>query len=129
MPYKLYQKTMRHFVILFVLLVSTLSFSQNTVSIIGNITDNDVINEPLLYANVSIKGTSIEVNTDENGFFVFDNLKEGTYTLVCSFIGYETQELNVDIKSGRTASVNLALNPTSFSFSELTTASNIVGSN
>jgi len=129
LPYQIYIKTMRHFVILFVLFISAVSYSQNTVSIIGNITDNDVINEPLLYANVSIKGTSIEANTDENGFFVFDNLEEGNYTLVCSFIGYETQELNVDIKSGKTASVNLALNPTSFSFSELTTASNTVGSN
>jgi hypothetical protein len=120
---------MRHFVILIVLLLSALSYSQNTVSIIGNITDNETINEPLLYANVSIKGTSIEANTDENGFFIFDNLNDGTYTLVCSFIGYETQELNVDIKSGKTASVNLALKPTSFSFSELTSASNTVGAN
>lgn len=120
---------MRHFVILFVLLLSAISNSQNTVSIIGNITDNEIINEPLLYANVSIKGTSIEANTDENGFFFFDNLKEGTYTLVCSFIGYETQEINVEVKSDKTVSVNLALSPTSFSFSELTTASNTIGGN
>ena len=129
MPYQLSQKTMRHFVILFVLLLSALSYSQNTVSVIGNITDNEDFNEPLLYANVSLKGTSIEANTDENGFFVFDNLKEGTYTLVCSFIGYETKEINIEVKSGKTASVNLALNPTSFSFSELTSANNTVGSN
>jgi len=129
LPYQLSQKTMRHFVILFVLLLSALSYSQNTVSVIGNITDNEDFNEPLLYANVSLKGTSIEANTDENGFFVFDNLKEGTYTLVCSFIGYETKEINIEVKSGKTASVNLALNPTSFSFSELTSANNTVGSN
>ena len=120
---------MRYFIILFVLLLSAISYSQNTVSVIGNITDNEIINEPLLYANVSIKGTSIEATTDENGLFVFDNLKEGTYTLVCSFIGYETKELNVEVKSDKTAAVNLALNPTSFSFDEITSASNTVGSN
>jgi hypothetical protein len=120
---------MRHFIILFVLLLSAISYSQNTVSVIGNITDNEVINEPLLYVNVSIKGTSIEATTDENGLFVIDNLKEGTYTLVCSFIGYETQELNVEVKSDKTVAVNLALNPTSFSFDELTSASNTAGDN
>lgn len=120
---------MRNFIILFVLLLSAISYSQNTVSVIGNITDNEIINEPLLYASVSIKGTSIEAKTDENGLFVIDNLNDGNYTLVCSFIGFETQEINIEVKSDKTVAVNLALNPTSFSFDELTSASNIVGSN
>lgn len=120
---------MRHFVIIFILLLSTISFSQNSPSIIGNLTDNELMNEPLLYANVSIKGTSVETNTDENGLFVFDNLKDGTYTLICSFIGYETQELNVEVKTEKPAVVNLALKPTSFSFNEIITASISEGTN
>jgi len=114
---------MRHFTIFLLLLVSTVSFAQSSVSIMGNITDGETFNEPLLMADVTVKGTSLKVSTDENGLFVLDNLHDGNYTLVCSFIGYESEELNVEVKNGKTAVVNLSLNPTSFSFSDLTTAS------
>ena len=114
---------MRHFAILLLLLVSTVSFAQSNVSIMGNITDGETFNEPLLMADVTVKGTSLKASTDENGLFVLDNLQDGNYTLVCSFIGYETEELNVEVKNGKPAVVNLSLKPTSFSFSDLTTAS------
>lgn len=114
---------MRHFAILLLLLVSTVSFAQSNISIMGNITDGDMFNEPLLMADVTVKGTSLKASTDENGLFVLDNLQDGNYTIVCSFIGYETEELNVEVKNGKPAVVNLSLKPTSFSFSDLTTAS------
>ena len=114
---------MRHFAILLLLLVSTVSFAQSNISIMGNITDGDMFNEPLLMADVTVKGTSFKASTDENGLFVLDNLQDGNYTIVCSFIGYETEELSVEVKNGKTAVVNLSLKPTSFSFSDLTTAS------
>ena len=114
---------MRHFAILLLLLVSTVSFAQSNISIMGNITDGEMFNEPLLMADVTVKGTSIQASTDKNGLFVLDHLQDGNYTLVCSFIGYKTEELNVEVKNGKTVVVNLSLKPTSFSFSDLTTAS------
>ena len=112
-----------HFAFLLLLMVSTISFAQSKVSVMGNISDGETINEPLLMANVSIKGTSIQAMTDENGLFVLDNLQDGNYTLVCSFVGYETKELTIEVKNEKPAIVNLALKPTSFSFSDLSTAS------
>jgi hypothetical protein len=113
----------RHFAFLLLLMVSTISFAQSKVSVMGNISDGETINEPLLMANVSVKGTSIQAMTDENGLFVLDNLQDGNYTLVFSFVGYETKELTIEVKNEKPAIVNLALKPSTFSFSDMSTAS------
>jgi len=98
--------------------VSTLSFAQNT-SISGEIKDFESNNEPLAYAKVLIKETGAEVLTDENGVFQFKNLKENTYTLVCSFIGYETKKIKATVTSLKSAEVKLFLNATTVSLDEL----------
>ncbi|MFT4683876.1 MAG: TonB-dependent receptor, partial [Flavobacteriales bacterium] len=49
--------------------------------------------EPMPFANVYIKGTEIGSTTDFDGFYTINTLP-GTYSLVFSFIGYETIEIN-----------------------------------
>ena len=75
--------------------------------------------EALIYANVSIKGTSVKTESDSNGLFQLEKLKEGNYTLVFSFIGYETKELNVQVNSGRSTEVNISLVASTVSLNEL----------
>lgn len=58
-------------------------------SIKGIITGNG---EPLAGASVLIKNTYIGASTGSKGDFEFRNLREGNYTLIISFIGYETSE-------------------------------------
>ena len=45
--------------ILFFLIITNFSFGQNTGSIAGKLTDKDYNNEPLAFANVLLKGTTI----------------------------------------------------------------------
>jgi len=76
--------------ILFVcmLFASATLFAQSR-KISGTVVDSK--NEPIIGANVQVKGTSIGSITDMNGTFSFD--APGNGTLVISYIGYETQEM------------------------------------
>lgn len=54
--------------------------------------------EPLIAASVSIKGTTVGVQTDIDGKFRFNPHQNPPYTLVFSYIGYEALEIAVNSK-------------------------------
>ena len=83
---------MRRTISFFIILFTSFCFSQNTGSILGVVLDSELNNEPLIHANVLIKETNQITSSDTYGMFHFENLEEGNYTLVISFIGYETKE-------------------------------------
>jgi len=95
-------------------------FAQNSGSIIGIVLDDEAYNEPLMYANVSIEGTSLKSFSDEDGLFHFDNLSDGNYTLVFSFNGYETKLLNVEVTSNKQANISTSLMAKTLSLTDLT---------
>ncbi len=102
------------FLTLFILLVSTVfAFAQNKGTLSGKVLDFEMNNEPLPFANVYIKGTEIGSTTDFEGLYTF-NVLPGTYTLVFSFIGYETVEVNnIIVTAGETFTIeDLVLKPT-----------------
>lgn len=72
----------------------------------GVVLDNEVYNEPLAFATISVKNTDFETNSDLKGAFSF-RLKPGKYTLEVQFLGYATIELrNVEIVAGKTLSIS-----------------------
>ena len=101
---------MKQFIITAIFLVSAFAFAQNTGSISGNLLDIESNNEPLMFAKVSIK---------ENGAFNFQNLEDGTYTLVCSFTGYENKETETKVTSGKSTPIKLALTASTISIDDL----------
>jgi iron complex outermembrane receptor protein len=74
------------------LLISALAGAQ-TRDVSGTITDISD-GSAIAGANVSVKGTSIGTATDANGKFRLTVANEVT-TLIVSFIGYETQDVNI----------------------------------
>ena len=111
---------MKHFCIVFFLLMSGTLFSQGTGSIEGKITDKEMNNEPLAFANVILKGTTIGTTSDFDGLFEIYNLVPGTYTVVFTFLGYETLEIpNVLVEAGKTTKVNTALGAGNVSLNEV----------
>ena len=79
--------------ILFVLVLILLgrnTFAQSTKKIFGYVYDSSG-NVPLVGANVIIEGSGIGTSTNENGYFHFDNLLNGTYSVTVSFIGYKSK--------------------------------------
>eukprot|EP01137_Pigoraptor_chileana_P023539 Opistho-2@89979 len=90
------------------LLISVLGFAQGKGTIAGTLTDKDLNNESLPFANVVIKGTTKGVTTDETGKYAL-SIEAGTYTVQFSFLGYETIEEKVEVKAGETVTINKAL--------------------
>lgn len=72
--------------------VSVQSVQQSNV-VKGQVVDEN--GEPIIGANVLVKGTSIGVSSDVNGQF---SLSAGSHkvTLLVSYVGYVTQEVNVE---------------------------------
>ena len=53
-----------------------------------------------MFANVALMGTPIGTVTDEEGVFQLLNVKPGKYTLIFSYLSYNTIEQEIEIKSG-----------------------------
>jgi iron complex outermembrane receptor protein len=92
------------FLLLLQLLVFT-GFGQIKLSgvVLGN-------NEPLTGASVVLDNSMYGVSTLINGTFEFKNLKAGEYVVRVSFIGFETTEIKVSLKSDQHISVQLVPN-------------------
>lgn len=70
-------------------------------------------NQPLPFANVAIKGTTLGSTSDIDGKFR-TKIEPGTYTLVFSFIGYTTLEISdVIVKPNKDTFVQVTLQPAS----------------
>lgn len=100
------------------LFVTTL-FSQNQGGIKGSITDKAMNNEPLLMANVQVKGDDTITQTNFHGNYEISNLEAGTYTLVVSYLGYEDKEVAVVIEENTIARIYTQLSPIQISFGDV----------
>ena len=80
----------------YLLIISFLSISINAQNITGKVTSN---NKNLPYVNVYLKDENKGAVTNEEGYFKIANIKAGTYTIIASFTGYQTQKKTVTINS------------------------------
>lgn len=96
--------------VIVLILLSGFSTMAQTGEITGKVIE--IGGEPLVGANVTIKGTTIGSTTDVTGEFLIENVEAGSYTLVVSFVGYEEAEKQVTITSGSVSNVGkLELSP------------------
>lgn len=89
------------------LLLFQVTFSQKG-TIKGTLTDKDMNNEPLPFANVIVKGSTLGTTTDENGKFEL-SVPVGNQVITLSFIGYETIEVPIVVKENEIVTINRAL--------------------
>jgi len=68
----------------------TITQAQTTVS--GTVTD---ATGPMPGINIQVKGTSVGTQTDFDGNYILENIEENA-TLVFSFIGYSTKEIQIN---------------------------------
>ena len=86
--------------------------AQSTVKIVGRVTDATT-GKPLILANVAVQGTGFGASTDARGYFIIENLLEGSYTVTASHIGYAPRRMNdVRVVKDRPVRVNFSLRPT-----------------
>jgi len=111
---------MKTFLKLFLFFFTALTFAQQNGSIVGKLTDTDYNNEPLPFANVFIKGTTIGVTSDMDGLYAIENVKPGTYTVVFSYVGYETVEIeNVTVTANKVTNVDVPMGASAAALDEV----------
>ncbi len=100
---------MKYLILLAFVFISSLGFSQDTGMIIGKILDKELNNEPLMFANISLKNSKLTSTSNETGTFLLDNLADGKHIVICSYPGYERREVEVEIVSGQPTEVKITL--------------------
>ncbi|NNF19759.1 MAG: TonB-dependent receptor plug domain-containing protein, partial [Flavobacteriaceae bacterium] len=87
--------------------------AQSTGTITGKLIDKEVNDEPLAFANVLLKGTTKGTTSDFDGLFEIGNLEPGSYTVVFSYLGYETVErADVIVEAGKATSLEIPMSAT-----------------
>jgi hypothetical protein len=75
--------------------------------------------EPALFTNVYLKGTSMGIATDINGFFSITKIKAGTYTLVVTYLGYDTVTEAIAVAANQIVNKKVFLNKSTIQLTEV----------
>ena len=99
---------MKKIVFILAVIFCQVTVAQDKGTIKGKLLDKETNNEPLSFASVILKGTTVGTETDLEGNYRL-SASPGSYTLVMSFLGYKTLEVAVTVKAGETITVNRTL--------------------
>ena len=111
MPNILLKRLLTLLILLTPLIHSLESHAQQSVS--GFVRDVNS-GETLISANVAIRENLKGASTNNAGFYVITNLEPGTYTIVCSYIGFDLYEKRIEIVEGENLRLDIELNPANF---------------
>jgi hypothetical protein len=106
------------FTVLALGLFSIASYSQHG-EVRGIVYDKET-GVPIDYASVYLKENLLGSVTDGNGFYHISKIPPGTYTLFCSYLGYDSVRISVNITAGRVTTQNLYLPASSTTLAEIT---------
>ncbi len=113
--------------ILFCLLAGNAN-AQNRLT--GDIRDSES-GEPVAAASIVVKDTNIGTSADQDGSFVFPELREGEYTLLVRSLGYQPFQMEISVPEYLDEPLRIELEPAVTAMQELTIVSSILrtGSN
>jgi len=75
--------------------------------------------EPVMFCNVFLKGTTIGAPTDINGMYNISKVAAGDYTLMVTYIGYDTSTVSISLRAGQVLSQNLEISESSVKLNEV----------
>lgn len=96
------------------LLVVNNSFSQYSLK--GEVIDSNT-DQPIVGATVQLQKPERAAITDLSGEFVFENLSEGSYSLVVSSLGYGTRTVKIEMPQD--GEIQVELSPTAIEIEEV----------
>jgi len=73
-----------------------LSAQSGTCTIRGSVFDAGS-GEPILFGSVYLEGTNYGTTTDINGFYSINKIPEGAYTLISTYVGYDTARFEINL--------------------------------
>ncbi|MBW6490285.1 MAG: TonB-dependent receptor [Lentimicrobium sp.] len=92
------------------LLVLMPFFSMAQLTLEVKITDAQT-NEPLSGAHLNLNKKLVKSTSDENGTFRITGLKPGTYKLKISYMGFENQEITIEMDANKSIKVSMQMAP------------------
>ena len=96
---------MKKFLVILFLIISQINVAQSRGVIKGFLSDKETNNEPLPFANIQIKGTTIGTTTDFDGNYTI-SVPAGDQVLVFSFLGYKTVEKQIIVAAEESIIIN-----------------------
>ncbi|HPS13028.1 MAG TPA: carboxypeptidase-like regulatory domain-containing protein, partial [Prolixibacteraceae bacterium] len=96
---------MKKFLLPVFLILSLFSFAQEKVILSGTITDAST-GEDLIGATVYLEQTKFGTTSNSYGIYTL-SLKPGTYSATFSFLGYESQSLNISVDKNMKRNIRL----------------------
>ena len=85
----------------------SLVFSQN--GIISGFVSDSSSGEALIGANVMLQETGQGMATDMNGYYIIQDIKAGNYTIMVSYVGFNTKRISLSIKQGDSKKIDINL--------------------
>lgn len=106
-------KSQLYLLLVFVFCFTALAYGQSpkTGKIAGKIVDSKT-GEPIIGANVAVKGTTRGAATDLDGKYSIGSLEPGRYTIRVTYISYSEKEItDIKVAKGKVTTVNVSLQP------------------
>lgn len=107
--------------ILVLLLVSQALLAQNKGKLQGNVQSAD--GAPVEFVSILLKGTFKGTITNAAGNFEIGGLNPGSYTVVASFVGLNTNEQEILVEAGKTQTLDFVLTENSGDLQEILVSS------
>ncbi len=105
---------LKRLVLITMILASSTLLAQFTIS--GSVTDQN--GELVPGVNISLKGTTLGTNSDFDGKYEIKNVKNGTYTLIASYIGFDNYSNKV-VVSFKNLTLNIVIKENAQSLDEI----------
>lgn len=100
-------KNFRFYLLFIFIALAFNTLAQSLAVISGIITDEK--NQAIEFANVQIEGTNRGAITDSKGFYSLNIPEDQLLKIIFTFIGFETQEAEVQLKAGEKREINIQL--------------------
>ncbi len=108
--------TLKNFLTVVYIVITPMLWAQNG-TLKGFVYDK-INGEPCMFANVSVVGTQLGAATDLNGYFVINNIPQGSYTVVFTYVGYDSVAINITMAPGKLLSEKIYMNKSSIILQE-----------
>ncbi len=99
--------------------MTTFADASTTGKIAGTIRERGT-REPIVGANILVKGTTLGAATDENGYYFILRVPPGTHSLRVSMVGYRSVTIQgVRVREDLTTEIDVELEPTAVEIGEV----------
>nr|WP_321453959.1 TonB-dependent receptor [uncultured Carboxylicivirga sp.] len=97
--------------------ITQYSSAQSTTSLRGTVKSTDGVLLPGV--NIILKNTNFGTVTNFDGYYEIKGIREGSYTLQASYLGYESYTSDIDINTSKTTQFSFTLTEKSYQINDI----------